>query len=194
MIQMFDARQEKSSLWTLNAHSEGVNGMSLSTQCPDCLITASSDKTVKVWDISENNPTFVLERDYKLGTLHCLEGCPDAPFVTVVGGDKPDNNLKVFDIRENAAVRSRFGDRELRNPLNYSNFGFNTANEAEVPVEIEPINLNNSSVNISKEPSNSSKSADIEMTDSNNSYPKPPSGGAAKKFLNKKKKKKKKEF
>ena len=123
-----------------------------------------------------------------------MGGGNNAWFVMVVGGDKPDNNLKVFDIRENAAVRSRFGDRELKNPLSYSNFGFNTANEAEVPVEIEPININRSSANILKDPSNSSKSADVEMTDSNNSFPKPTSGGAAKKFLNKKKKKKKKEF
>ena len=139
MVQMFDARQDKKSLWTLNAHSEGVNGMSLSTQCPDCLITASSDKTVKVWDISESNPTFVLERDPKLGTLHCLDGCPDAPFVVVAGGDKPDNNLKVFDIRENAAVRSRFGSRELKNPLNFASFGYSTANDAEPSVSSEPI-------------------------------------------------------
>ena len=193
-IHMFDARQDK-SLWTLNAHSEGVNGMSLSTQCPDCLITASSDKTVKVWDISDNTPTFVLERNFNLGTLHCLEGCPDAPFVMVAGGDKPDNNLKVFDIRENAAVRSRFGNRELKNPLNYANFGFNTANDAEPTVENESNSINGSSAVNLNGTHNNSKSQDIEMEDSNNTFPKPASGGAAKKFLNKnKKKKKKKEF
>merc|ERR1719414_2809504 len=180
---------------TLNAHSEGVNGMSLSTQCPDCLITASSDKTVKVWDITENNPTFVLERDPKLGTLHCLEGCPDAPFVVVAGGDKPDNNLKVFDIRENAAVRSRFGNRELKNPLNYANFGFNTANDAEPTVENESNSINSSSASNLNGTHDNSKSQDIEMEESNNTLSKPVSGGAAKKFLNKnKKKKKKKEF
>ena len=194
MVQMFDARQDKKSLWTLNAHSEGVNGMSLSTQCPDCLITASSDKTVKVWDISESNPTFVLERDPKLGTLHCLDGCPDAPFVVVAGGDKPDNNLKVFDIRENAAVRSRFGSRELKNPLNFASFGYSTANDAEPSVSSEPNILRNDSGDKMIEKFNDPKSQDIEMADSNNSFPKPASGGAAKKFLNKKKKKKKKEF
>jgi periodic tryptophan protein 1 len=47
------------SVWTLNAHYEGINGLSLSSQCPDCLITGSSDKTMKIWDISNNQPTCV---------------------------------------------------------------------------------------------------------------------------------------
>ena len=47
-VHMIDVRQEKKSLWTLNAHHEGINGMTLSSQCPDILITGSSDKTMKV--------------------------------------------------------------------------------------------------------------------------------------------------
>ena len=103
-----------------------------------------------------------------------------------MGGDKPDNNLKVLDIRESASVRSRFGNRDLKNPLKYAEFGFNTANEAEI--------TNDTTENIKVEHNelvNGSTGKDVEMQDNANSFPKPASGGAAKKFLKKKKKKKK---
>ena len=94
-VQMIDVRNDSKPLWTLQAHSEAVNGLTLSTQCPDMLTTVSSDKTMKVWDISENRPFCVQERDMSLGELHCLDSCPDAPFVICMGGDKPAQNLKV---------------------------------------------------------------------------------------------------
>ena len=103
IVHMFDARQDKKPLWTLSAHSQGINGMSLSTQCPNCLITGSSDKTVKVWDISDSKPTCVMEKDVKIGMVHSLDSCPDAPFVIGCGGDVPSNNLHVMDIREAAS-------------------------------------------------------------------------------------------
>jgi len=36
----------------------------------------------------------------KIGMVHCLDGCPDAPFVVACGGDNPCENLRLFDIRE----------------------------------------------------------------------------------------------
>lgn len=89
----------------------------------------------------------------KIGLVHCLESCPDAPFVVACGGDNPCENLRLFDLRESAAgkkpfnefqihsfyisfhpflVRNRFGDRNLENPLGYTPFGYKNANEAEI--------------------------------------------------------------
>ena len=100
MVHMVDVRQDGKSLWKLSAHSEGINGMALSTQCPDCLVTGSSDKTMKVWDIANNKPTCILEKDLKIGRVHSLDNCPDAPFVFAFGGDVPSNTMTVTDIRE----------------------------------------------------------------------------------------------
>ena len=61
-VHMFDIRMDDKTVWTLNAHYEGINGLSLSSQCPDCLITGSSDKTVKIWDIANNQPACVQVR------------------------------------------------------------------------------------------------------------------------------------
>lgn len=100
---MYDARNEGKSLWTLSAHTEGVNGITLSSQCPGLLVTGSSDKTMKVWDISNDKPTFVVEKEAKIGMVHTLDGCPDAPFVIALGGDTPSHNLHVMDVRESSA-------------------------------------------------------------------------------------------
>nr|ACO13022.1 Periodic tryptophan protein 1 homolog [Lepeophtheirus salmonis] len=134
-IQMIDVRKDDAPIWTLHAHSDCINGISLSTQCPDCLVTVSSDKTLKVWDIPDNKPTCIHERNMKLGQLHCLDNCPDAPFLMAIGGDKNSNNFKVFDIRESSTTLQHFGSRKLVNPLGMSDWGFETANEAEVKEE-----------------------------------------------------------
>ena len=39
----------------------------------------------------------------KIGTIHCLDSCQDAPFVIAMGGDNPSDNIKCLDIREAAA-------------------------------------------------------------------------------------------
>ena len=95
----------------------------------------SQDQMLKVWDIADESPVFVAEQEMKLGLLHDVARCPDAPFVMVMGGDKRDNNLKVWDVWESAPVRARFGQRKLLNLLNTAEFGFATADEAQVKTE-----------------------------------------------------------
>ncbi len=169
-VHAIDVRQEKSPLWTLKAHDDCVNGLNLSAQCPDCLVTVSSDETLKVWDVSENRPKCVEERRMALGRLHALDACPDAPFVIVIGGDKAQDNLKLMDVREMAAVKRNFADKTLRNPLNGADFGFGTLGEAEKRIE------------------DAMKSMEIDVEEDK----KAPSGGATKKALKKRQKKQKK--
>lgn len=111
-----DARKEK-PLWTLNAHTRSCTGLALSTQCPGCLITSSQDKTFKVWDIQSGTPNFVVEHDFKLGSIYTTTACPDAPFAFCIGGDNRGENFKVWDIRQSAAVLNRFERRQLVQPL-----------------------------------------------------------------------------
>ena len=66
------------------------------------LVTGSSDKTMKVWDISKSKPTCISETEAKIGMVHALDGCPDAPFVFAFGGDTPSHNMHVMDVRESA--------------------------------------------------------------------------------------------
>ena len=46
------------------------------------------DKTVKLWDLRDSKPECVVEKDFKIGAVHCAQFCPDAPLVVAVGGNK----------------------------------------------------------------------------------------------------------
>nr|XP_023012005.1 periodic tryptophan protein 1 homolog [Leptinotarsa decemlineata] len=111
-IQSFDCR--KGQLWSVNAHSKEVTGLAISRQCPGLLVTASPDEMVKTWDFASGSvPKLVHEREFKLGNIHCLELCPDSPFVITLGGDNKSNNFAVFDLQNVDVVRQTFESREL---------------------------------------------------------------------------------
>jgi len=172
-VYMMDARNDGKSIWTLSAHSEGVNGLSLSSQCPGLLVTGSSDKTMKVWDISKSKPTCISETEAKIGMVHALDGCPDAPFVFAFGGDTPSHNMHVMDVRESAKVNERFNTVKLEDPTKIG--------QIETPLAGE----NSNDVTVAKESENRAQAvaAFEQMT---------VTGGAVSKFKKKEKKKKKK--
>ncbi|BFZ10086.1 hypothetical protein BsWGS_13125 [Bradybaena similaris] len=107
LLYEVDVRHSK-PLFTLSAHEQAVTGVSLSSQIPGLLVTTSSDKHLKVWDIQDSKPSLVLSRNLKLDILHCASSNPDHPFVFAVGANK---DFKVWDIRESAAVRRHFLSR-----------------------------------------------------------------------------------
>ncbi|KAK3089598.1 hypothetical protein FSP39_004904 [Pinctada imbricata] len=107
MVYCIDSRKDK-PLFTLSAHEEAVTGICQSSGIPDLLVTTSSDQIMKIWDVQNNKPSLVLSRNLKLNQLFSAGACPEAPFVFAVGGEK---EIKVWDIRESAAVRKHFASR-----------------------------------------------------------------------------------
>ncbi|XP_044255821.1 periodic tryptophan protein 1 homolog [Tribolium madens] len=110
-LQYFDCR--KGQVWTVEAHEKEVTGLVASAQCPGLLVTSSPDGAIKVWDYTENEATFVYEKDFNLGTIQCLDLSPDLPFVIAAGGDNKSNNFLVHDLRNIDVVKHKFGDRPL---------------------------------------------------------------------------------
>ncbi|EFA02231.2 periodic tryptophan protein 1 homolog [Tribolium castaneum] len=110
-LQYFDCR--KGQVWAVEAHEKEVTGLVVSPQCPGLLVTSSPDGTIKIWDYTENEATFVFEKDFSLGTVQCLDLSPDLPFVIAAGGDNKSNNFLVHDLRNIDVVKHKFGDRQL---------------------------------------------------------------------------------
>lgn len=114
-IYGFDARLNQ-SVFTLSAHTKAVTGMALSTHCPGCLITASADKSLKVWDVQDQKPVFVFEKDLKTGSVLALASSPDDPFLLAVGGDNRSQSFRVVDLKSLTTL-SRFDGRSLMQPV-----------------------------------------------------------------------------
>ncbi|KAL4232756.1 rRNA-processing protein [Mactra antiquata] len=104
-----DSRSDK-PVYTLSAHTESVTGLCLSCEDSRMLVTSSVDRTVKVWDISDNKPSLIHSQDLKLGQIHSMSSCPDAPYVVAIGGEK---NLKVWDLRDIKDVLRHFCPSEV---------------------------------------------------------------------------------
>jgi len=132
-----------SPVYTLKAHDDAIPGLALSSQVPGCLVTASADETVKVWDIQDDKPSLVASRNAQVGKILSACCCPDAPFVFSFGGEK--QGLRVFDITESTPVRRQFGSRQRLVPttaVKASTDNTNTVEpvrEAEEEVKPEPM-------------------------------------------------------
>lgn len=64
--------------WLSSAHDEAVCALHFNPRIPNCLVTGSYDKTVKVWDIKDNKPTCMISRD--LGIVLFLPAVAFPPF------------------------------------------------------------------------------------------------------------------
>lgn len=100
-----DSRVDRKPVFTLSAHTGAVSGLVQSSEASTCLVTASADGFLKVWDTADNKPSCVLEKNMNMGELHCLSRCPEAGFSFAVGGAK---DLRVWDVREASSVRKHF--------------------------------------------------------------------------------------
>ncbi|XP_063680302.1 periodic tryptophan protein 1 homolog [Bolinopsis microptera] len=101
-----DIRQEK-PLYTIAAHDNEVSGLAMTKQIPGLLATCSADRTVKVWQISDNRPSCVTSRAFpEAGSLHCLSFCPDYATMLAIGA--LEGGLLMWDIASNKEFREAF--------------------------------------------------------------------------------------
>lgn len=118
VLSCFDVRSRTSPLWTLNAHSKTTSSLCFSPHVPGLLVTASVDKSVKVWDVLSGSahsggspgPTLVAEKAMAVGQLFTAQFDADSPFLLATGGAK--GVVALWEMTENRAVADRFAGRE----------------------------------------------------------------------------------
>ena len=117
-VVCIDRRYPDATQFQFLAHDSVVTGLSFSAKVPGMMATASTDKTVKVWDVlgedggPRSAPKMIAYKSMAVGKLFGLEFCPDEPFVLAAGGDK--GMLAIWESDEQVMIEDYFGPRVTR--------------------------------------------------------------------------------
>ncbi|KAH8675517.1 transducin family protein [Xylariales sp. PMI_506] len=103
-------------VWTLQAHDESLSSFDINSHIPGFMVTGSTDKTVKLWNIQPTGPAMVVSRNLDVGKVFSTTFAPDAEvaFRLAVAGSK--GTMHVWDTSTNAGVRKAFAHKIANNP------------------------------------------------------------------------------
>jgi periodic tryptophan protein 1 len=93
--------------FTLHAHDKAVSSVCYNPKAPNLLATASTDKMVKLWDLSNNQPSCVATNNPQAGAVFSILFSEDLPFMLAIGGSK--GKLELWDTSNDAGISRRFG-------------------------------------------------------------------------------------
>lgn len=117
-VHYFDARSVPKDhdtlskpVWTLQAHDGAVSAFDVNSTVPGFLVTGSDDKTVKLWNVSNNKPSMVVSRNLEVGRIFTTQFAPDpeVAFRLSVAGSR--GQVQVWDTSTNASVRNAFAGK-----------------------------------------------------------------------------------
>lgn len=119
VVQGFDIRSGSSDasssgrpVFTLHGHDKAVSSMSYNPRKPNLLATGSTDKTVKLWDLSNNQPSCLASKNPKAGSIFSIAFSEDNPYLLAVGGHK--GKLKIWDISSEPGMGDIIPAGEIR--------------------------------------------------------------------------------
>ncbi|CAI5516664.1 unnamed protein product [Closterium sp. Naga37s-1] len=76
------------ALFTIHAHTKAACTVSWNPKVPNLLASGSTDKTVKLWDLTGNQARCLESSNPKLGAVFSVAFCADAPGFLAMGGSK----------------------------------------------------------------------------------------------------------
>ena len=101
-----DVRRSTPVFTEESAHTSALSALALSPTVTGCLVSASTDHSVKLWDVRGHlSPNLVRRRLCKIGEVHCAAACPDEPLLFCVGGQ---TEMKLLNFRNDETVTEKF--------------------------------------------------------------------------------------
>lgn len=101
-----NASAEQNATFTLHAHDKSVTSVSYNMSAPNLLATGSMDKTVKLWDLSNNQPSCVASKTPEAGAVFSISFSEDNPFLLAIGGSK--GKLQLWDTLSDEGMSRRY--------------------------------------------------------------------------------------
>lgn len=89
-------------VFTLEAHERATTSLSLCPGAPALLLTCSTDKMLKLWDIAGGKPSLVATNNPHIGAVFSAGFAPSVPYLVGCAGSKGE--VAVWDILADAAV------------------------------------------------------------------------------------------
>lgn len=89
-------------VFTLEAHERATTSLSLCPGAPALLLTCSTDKMLKLWDIAGGKPSLVATNNPQIGAVFSAGFAPSVPYLVGCAGSKGE--VAVWDILADAAV------------------------------------------------------------------------------------------
>ncbi|KAJ5819903.1 rRNA processing protein Pwp1 [Penicillium riverlandense] len=117
MVYRYDVRNipatpaESKPVWSLQAHDSSVSSFDINSSIPGFLVTGSTDKQVKLWNVEDNKPSLVVSRKFDVGKVFSTSFAPDpeVSFRLAIAGSK--GVVQIWDASTNGAVRRAFVSR-----------------------------------------------------------------------------------
>lgn len=113
MIQGFDIRAATSNSdselkpsFTIHAHDKAASSISYNPAAPNLLASGSTDKMVKLWDLSNNQPSCVASKNPKAGAVFSVSFSEENPFLLAIGGSK--GKLELWNTLSDSGVAQRY--------------------------------------------------------------------------------------
>lgn len=108
LVLEFDARQGAGAAprFMLDAHTDACTVVAHNPEVEGLFLTASHDKTVKLWDSKAGQPTLLGQNNLDVGAVFSASFWAESPFIVAVGGET--GKLKLWDIRDNQTVQKKY--------------------------------------------------------------------------------------
>ncbi|OQD76073.1 hypothetical protein PENDEC_c005G06349 [Penicillium decumbens] len=137
MVYRYDVRNvpaspaESKPVWSLQAHDSSVSSFDINGTIPGFLVTGSTDREVKLWNVENDKPSLVVTRKFDVGKVFSTGFAPDpeVSFRLAIAGSK--GVVQIWDASTNAAVRRAFVSRmpEFEQPVAERTIGLTNDDE-----------------------------------------------------------------
>ena len=106
-LYCFDSRA-KAPVFQLPAHAQAVSGVAQSSKLGNCLVTVSTDGTLKVWKTQEQDSRLakVFSKKMNMGQLFDVAACPDSSLLFAVAGEE---RFQVLNLAKDATIMQCYG-------------------------------------------------------------------------------------